>query len=496
MEMQWKSIPYSFLRCAVREVQNQEQTLELRLTEGMPDVGRVLCAWGQPQLREKQWRTEEFSVSGGISAWVLYIPEDGSQPRCAEGWIPLQVKWKLPPNTDEGFIHADVKLRSIDARAISSRKIMVRASISILGEALQPQQLGIAQPDELPDEICLLRQSYPVELIKEAGEKLFSVEETVQFGTEQPVKLLCCRMNCQIIEQSVAGGRLVFRGFVQVEYIYLAEDDRLRSEMQQIPFAQFTDLEQEFDKDATALLRIVFADAHWFAEGNSLQIKCDLIGQYMVYDRCLLQITEDVYSPQRKVVPDISLLEIPVRLDQVRDSVNVEVEIPVEAQNVVDVTFLADHPVHYWEHETATVELPGVFQTLYYDAEGNLQSYTANCAGHWQFGAGENCYFAVSVEHQTQPSAMPLAEQLRLHTDLAVTVQTLTQQKFTMVSGMEMGEVTTQDPNRPSLILRKANGQSLWELAKKCGSTVEAIEKANGITGQPDPENILLIPVV
>lgn len=57
MEMQWKVTPCRYLHTALREVQNQEQTLELRLTEGMPDIGRVLCAWGQPQMREKQWRT-------------------------------------------------------------------------------------------------------------------------------------------------------------------------------------------------------------------------------------------------------------------------------------------------------------------------------------------------------------------------------------------------------------------------------------------------------
>ena len=35
----------------------------------------------------------------------------------------------------------------------------------------------------------------------------------------------------------------------------------------------------------------------------------------------------------------------------------------------------------------------------------------------------------------------------------------------------------------------------LWELAKATNSTVEAIRKANGLTGQPSADQMLLIPI-
>ena len=53
----------------------------------------------------------------------------------------------------------------------------------------------------------------------------------------------------------------------------------------------------------------------------------------------------------------------------------------------------------------------------------------------------------------------------------------------------------SKDPNRPSLILRRAGDQCLWDIAKAAGSTMEAIRKANGLSGEPAPEQMLLIPV-
>ena len=119
MQLQWKSAHHAYLRSAVHQIQNQEQTLELRLTEDMPDIGRVLCCWGQVQLRSKEWRTDTIHVSGGVNVWVLYVPEDGSEPRTIESWIPFQMKWDLPDGQHEGDIRVQCLLRFLDARVVS-----------------------------------------------------------------------------------------------------------------------------------------------------------------------------------------------------------------------------------------------------------------------------------------------------------------------------------------------------------------------------------------
>ena len=51
-------------------------------------------------------------------------------------------------------------------------------------------------------------------------------------------------------------------------------------------------------------------------------------------------------------------------------------------------------------------------------------------------------------------------------------------------------------PDRPSLILCRMGQEPLWELAKESLSTVEAIRQANGLTEDPAPNQMLLIPVV
>ena len=150
MELQWNKKACVYLQTDVHQVVNQEQTQEIRLPDGMPDIGRVLCAWGQPTVRSKEWRNDGMSVSGGVAASVLYQPEDGSEPRCAEVWIPFQARWSFPQAKREGSIRTRCLLRSIDARTLSARKLMVRASVGVLGIGLEPAESEVYIPGEVP----------------------------------------------------------------------------------------------------------------------------------------------------------------------------------------------------------------------------------------------------------------------------------------------------------------------------------------------------------
>ena len=138
----------SCLDTALQQVQNSEQTLELKVPAGMPDVGQILAAWGQPILRSKEWREDQVLFSGGMMVWVLYAPEDGSEEQCVQGWIPFQMRWDLPEDTREGTLRLRCLTRFVDGRSTSPRKILVRSGLAVLAEAFVPARLETAEPKE------------------------------------------------------------------------------------------------------------------------------------------------------------------------------------------------------------------------------------------------------------------------------------------------------------------------------------------------------------
>ena len=146
MEIQFRQHPLPHLKEAVYQLQTQEQTQEVRLPEALPDIGRVLGCWGQVIVRGKEWRGNGMNVSGGVMAWVMYAPEDGSQPESVECWIPFQMRWDFPQTERDGFILVEPVLRAVDGRSTSARKLMVRACVGAIGQALEPAEAQISMP--------------------------------------------------------------------------------------------------------------------------------------------------------------------------------------------------------------------------------------------------------------------------------------------------------------------------------------------------------------
>lgn len=485
MELQWKQKPCAYLQTNVHQVVNQEQTQEIRLPEGMPDIGRVLCAWGQPVIRSKEWRNDGMSVSGGITASVLYLPEDGSNPRCAESWIPFQAKWNFPQSRREGSIRTQCLLRSIDARTLSARKLMVRASVGVLGIAMEPAEADVYTPEEVPENIELLTKVYPMVLPKEAGEKIFFFDEDVKIPGVQ--KWISWQLQPELTEQSVVGSRAVFRGTGYLHYVYLDEEGKVQNGSQQIPFAQFADLDREYDKDATLDVMMEVSSLEAEVTEDGVRVQCGVMAQYLVWDRTLLQVAEDAYRPNFAISVNQETLQLPAQLECRTDTVDAMVEF--HDGQLLDMVFLPDFPTRYREGNGINLELPGMFQFLYQDSEGNLQSSNEPWAQTLTLPAGEDSQVSASVKGwQSMDTSAPGAR-MRLQ------LQTTANQEIPMITAITIGERKPQQQASPSLILRRMDAESLWDLAKDSGSTVSAIRKANQLTEEPVPGQMLLIPV-
>lgn len=493
MELGFGKQSVSCLRRNVWQSQDREFTQELRLGDDVPDIGTVLSARGQCIIRGKEWQGDSVGVSGGVMVWILYTPADGGSPRCVETWVPVQAKWPMPESRREGAIRTSWLLRGVDARCISPRKIMIRADVSLLAEALEPWETEAYTPERLTADIELLRRSYPATLPREAGEKLIHLEEEPELGL--PIRRLCAmEVSPELTEQRVLGDKAVMRGVVRVHLLYEGIDGRLQRADLELPISQFAELDRDYDKSAT--LQVMPAVSALEAEPveNRIRLKCGLVAQYVVWDQMLLELVEDAYSLSQAVEPQLGVLELPLELDRCRNTLRCEVPMMVEATGVVDTWVGPAQPRIRRAGGLTELELWGNLGALYQDEAGQLRGCSGQWNAVWELPVGENAAVMAEVIPENRPEA-ELGSDLKLWVDLTAQVLTVEKNGLPMVTGLKVGEKIRPDAQRPSLIVRRMGDCSLWELAKSSGSTVEAIQKANALEGEPLADRVLLIPV-
>lgn len=498
MELTFHKTTCACLQKAVCQVQNQEQTQEVRLADAMPDIGRVLGSWGQVLIRGKEWRSNGMSVSGGVMAWVLYVPEDGTEPRSIETWIPFQMKWDMPETQRDGTICVTPLLKAVDARSISARKIMVRANVSILGEAMVPAEPEISLPEQVPEDVQLLKQSYPVELPKEAGEKIFQMDEELTLpGTYPQIsRILRMELNPQILEQKVMAGRLVFRGKAALYLLFSGPDGTIHSWETEVPFSQYTDLDHDHSPNATAWVMPMLTGLELNPdEQNRLQLKAGMAVQYVIYDRQMIEIVEDAYSPVRQVNLKTQELKLPIRLDTRQELLKAENSCHGEGQKILDVCWMPEHAAQQHSGDMTVFTVPGQFQVLYYDANGSLQCGSVRCEQICRMPSDEHSALDAYVRFESRPQAVLGAQEIECSGAISLETVTFAEQGLCMVTELELGERKEPDPGRPSLILRHVGENRLWDIAKECGSTVSAICEVNQLQQEPESDRMLLIPV-
>ena len=497
MESNFERKQISCMKTVLEQVQSGEQTLEIRLPEGMPDVGQVVAAWGQPIARSKEWRDESLHFSGGMMVWVLYLPEDGSEERCLEGWIPFQMRWELPENTREGILRLRCLPRFVDGRSTSPRKILVRAGMSVLAEAFVPYELSAAVPQGIPEDVALLENTYPLRMTREAGEKTFRMDEEMSLPDSVPAmeELVSWRMDPRITDRKVLGDKAVFRGNGNLHVLYRSPQGQIHSWDFELPFSQYTDLQGEYGSEARMDLALLPTAMELDLNDGRLSLKSGMSAQYRITDKQPLTLAEDAYSPVRELGITVEDLTPPVILENRQENLYGEQTVQAQANMAADVQFLPDFPKQRRTENGVQLEYPGQFQVLYYGEDGRLHGSSARWESSQTVPAGDNSRI-LAVPMGASAQAIAGNGQLQVKAEVPVEMTASADQSIPMITGLELGQQKQPSPGRPSLILRRAGENSLWDLAKASGSTTEAIRRANGLTGEPVPDQMLLIPVI
>ena len=497
MELQFHKSMCSCLNPVTCDVRSQEQTQEVKLSDGMPDIGRVLASWGQCLLRSKEWRGSGMSVSGGVMTWTLYAPEDGSDPVCVEAWVPFHMKWDFPETQRDGVMRTVCALRSVDARSLSARRLLVRANASVWAEALEPVEREIMTDGDVPVDIQLLKQTYPLRIPREAGEKTFMLEEEMPLSSSghTPEKLISYQLQPEILEKKVMGERIVFRGNAALHLVFWSDDGKIHSCDLEIPFSQLAELEQEYGSDCELDILPAVTSLELELGEEKILLKCGIAAQFLVRDREMVALVQDAYSPRRQVSPTVKELNLPVILDQRQENRQLEAEIQAEAEELADTVYLLEFPRLDRNGEVTEMELAGGVQVLYYDREGQLQCSSQRFEEKTEIPVSPEARLQALITDWHTPQTTITGNGIHARINFSTNQTTSSDCGMPMVVGLEAGETEEPDPHRPSLILRKAGEEPLWEVAKQCGSTVDAIRQANKLQTEPENGQILLIPI-
>ena len=495
MQLQFKKKTCTYVRELIGQCREMELTDELRLPDNMDDIGRVLGAWGQVLIRGKEWRPDRVGASGGVMVWILYIPENDTKPQMVESWLPFHEQWPIPDAQQDGSIIITGHLTFCDARSVSARKLILRAGLCLDVRIYTAATETLFVPENLPEHVQVRVSAHSVMLPAEAGEKSFSLDEQLPAPPNSPKLQRILRYNLlpRILEQRVSGSRVIFRGTALVHIMGLDEDGQLQSFDIEVPFSQYAQLDREYEEGAEAAVWLAVTNLELeVSENQQYCMKAGMSGQYLIREKTCLEVAEDAYSPAYEIETEQLKMNIPTVIQEQCTKVTAQRSCPCDGVRISDVEFFPGLPEYHCEEEHADIMLSGRFHILYYDRDGQLQNMTAK----WAQEESVPCEKGAQVRACVMPCGKSAATLNEAQGALLLNCCSNSTEGMDMISAVTVGAEKIGQAERPAMIVCRAGSSDLWSIAKKTGSTVDAIRTMNELRGEPEPDQILLIPVM
>ncbi len=477
-----------------------EQTVDVVVPDTYPDVDRILEAFGTLTIRDMECLSDSVSLSGTVQAGVLLVGENGELHSLPVS-VPFGVRKELGSMIDNGIPRYQCELRSVDARLVNSRKLLVRVGYQWSFEIYTPCTRRVSYIEEPSERLQLRWAEYPLELPTVTGEKQFTVNEELELPDNVPgiSVMLKWHTRLQITDQKTVGSKGVFKTELLLHLLYEDPQGKLCTHEWHIPLSQFVDLTGDAEGGE---VRTVLHMTEWDLEPDNsvdsrrLFLRVGLRVNSMVYEVRRLRIIEDAYCTDSQMEPQWDKWQYRPLLDthSLRGTAQWRGEEPLGT--IVDLWASPGEGEQQRHGDTLSVRIPVSCSILYYDGEGKLRSLQIRPTMEGEVALHESgeCALrdAVCTEVYCGGGTTP-----ELRVPLQLRVDCFGDQSIRSLSGAELKPLPETGERVPSVILRRtAAEENLWTLAKTYRTSPKLIAQANALDDHPIPEGtMLLIPL-
>lgn len=501
MELVFQETHLDYLEKIFAETAAQEQTADLIVPDSLADCDRVVDSFGTLLVRSEDCSDGVATVMGTVAAGVLFVSEDGQVHR-HETSIPFQIRREIPATNGVCTMRCRCLLRSVDARPLNSRKLLVRVGVTCTMEVYVRKEHVCHDIPAPSDNLQLKRTQLPLQVPIAMADKRFPVDEELELPSgKTPIKQLlktCCRL--QIAEQKLVGSKGVFKGTAILHLLYEDTDGALCTQEWQTPFSQYVEMGRELDDHelhTVLALTSIEAEADAQLESRRVFFGIEIDAHCTAVGRLNATVIEDAFCTDGELTPIRDEWSVCGLLDRQTFRETATVRGERESGSVLDAWLYADAPSSRRVGEATELAIPLSCNVLYADGDGQLQGRTLRTMLAVQTAVAENGQCAMTEFDTGELFTNGGFDGTELRFPVTITLETTANHLLCGVCGAAIEQNTHSGEKKPAVILRRSEAdEELWDIAKSLRASVRTIAEANGLSEPIVPaDTMLLIPL-
>lgn len=473
----------------------QTDTAEMVVPDSMPDIQRILDVEASVYHQDRMISEGRVTLSGEIHGTVLYWGDADDQIQKMEIRFPWNVSAEDPAVLETDRLVSQSSVTAAEARILNPRKIAWQV------ETVTDLKFYRAVTEEIPvgaeeENLQTLIRKDAFGYVASVEEKSFVVSEELSLPAARPAleKLLWYRANTQTDEQKTVGGKMILQGSVELEIGYQGETEPMPVlERFTVPFSQILDIPEGASGSAQAVIQSGACHVEPMPGtygAGTLHMEIYLTAQVVFRASREIAYLADAYSVRYACTEERTKIAC------------FSEDKPISLRDTVRGSLKADPPAdevlycRAWcgpaSLEDGAVDLPVIVHILYRTDQGTLAGASGCLEASLRLQRPGGGDVILSAPVLGEPYVTAAGDNLDIRMPVEMSGLPLISRELDCISALDLDtETPWGSADTPSLTVIRWGEESLWDLAKRYGSTMALVEAAN-----PDMAlgELLLIP--
>ena len=479
--------------CEKKEVINIQG--DMIVPDSKPDILNTITTNGIPCIYKKEIMEGKIRIDGNIMTYIMYLADENTDN--IRG-LNTGLDFSETINIPELEMGMDVELiptvKFIECRVLNGRKIAIKVTIELSMKIYSKEVIEIITDIE-DENIQILSKTIRVNsLLGNGSTKVFSKENISIPNTDNLAEILSIQIGLVDKDIKISYNKVLAKSEIEVKMAYLTEEGNICKTQIRLPLVGFIDMpnvKEENICETSYMIRNVMIKPNSIEE-HSVYIEMEVEISCMVYEEKEIKTIQDMYCPGKKMdfkkmmVNTITNKECKRNTCNIREKVNVS---GLENGTIVDVVV---NPIINKENKLngkivyeGEVELNFIFTD---DSVVGINTKKVTVPFEQTVdGILENC----KIETNTEVNSQEFINQLgTVNSNLDLNFETNTYRTTSIPVINDIVVEEQEDLEDYSVIIYVAKqGDTLWKIAKRFGSTVDDIVRVNGIE-RPDKLNV------
>ena len=480
---------------------------DITLPEYCPDILRILKCGMEPSIHAVQTTGERVNIEGSARITVLYAGEGGTLQSFEQSY-PFSRGTDIASLDDRCAVTARARAEYANARAVSPRRLDIHGMLSIPLRARRRREDAVLTGVS-GGGIQTLAGQVGLSSLEALHAVSFPMNEVIEIDPGAPSidQVVLRHAAAAVTEVKAIKNKLLVKGNLELRVVYRSRGAKEPVQvLHTMPISQIIEAPGVSEATANTLrLRISSLDAAPKADGSGearlLEVNARVSTEVRAYAPVELSVVKDAYSTRGGVALEKRRLDTRQLLESFREGFSARESFDI-AGGMQGLQLLTGElmPVEVTVKDNAvTVTGKVKAHAVYIDGEGQAVTIEKELAFAFRRAmkkASAGALAEVEIELiSVQGSAS--GDVLEIRVELAACGDVFAVEGRTVVGAVSQDDEAVPPCRAPLTIYFAADGEPLWEIAKRYRTTVDAVRQENELSADTAAAGqMLLIPCV